>query len=187
MNITVYAASSGQVPDVYLQAARDLGTCLAARGHTLVNGAGRTGLMGATIDGIQAAGGRAVGVIPQFMIDEHWEHPDMAEMIRCLHCLPRWGGYARRVARSHHVEAARIISSPHCGAEHRRLFRSAPRPTGALRRTTVHASHTHGHLAGGIHARRGRALVRRNAALGCQCAPFCRALNGGALLCPPLF
>jgi len=59
MNITVYAASSGQVPDVYLQAARDLGTCLAARGHTLVNGAGRTGLMGATIDGIQAAGGRA--------------------------------------------------------------------------------------------------------------------------------
>ena len=81
MNITVYAASSGQVPDVYLQAARDLGTCLAARGHTLVNGAGRTGLMGATIDGIQAAGGRAVGVIPQFMIDEHWEHPDMAEMI----------------------------------------------------------------------------------------------------------
>ena len=81
MNITVYAASSGQVPDIYLQAARDLGTCLAARGHTLVNGAGRTGLMGATIDGIQAAGGRAVGVIPQFMIDEHWEHPDMAEMI----------------------------------------------------------------------------------------------------------
>ena len=52
MNITVYAASSGQLPDVYLQAARDLGTCLAARGHTLVNGAGRTGLMGATIDGI---------------------------------------------------------------------------------------------------------------------------------------
>lgn len=81
MNITVYAASSGQVPDVYLQAARELGECLAARGHTLVNGAGRTGLMGATIDGIQSAGGRAVGVIPQFMIDEHWEHPDMAEMI----------------------------------------------------------------------------------------------------------
>ena len=56
MNITVYAASSGQVPDVYLQAAHELGECLAARGHTLVNGAGRTGLMGATIDGIQAAG-----------------------------------------------------------------------------------------------------------------------------------
>ena len=66
MNITVYAASSGQVPDVYLQAARDLATCLAASGHPLVNFAGRTGLMGA---------------IPQFMIDEHWEHPDMAEMI----------------------------------------------------------------------------------------------------------
>jgi len=43
MNITVYAASSGQVPDVYLQAAHELGECLAARGHTLVNGGGSSG------------------------------------------------------------------------------------------------------------------------------------------------
>lgn len=81
MNITVYGASSGRVPAVYTEAARQLGTCLAERGHTLVNGAGRTGLMGATIDGTLAAGGRAVGVIPQFMIDERWEHPGMSELI----------------------------------------------------------------------------------------------------------
>ena len=74
MHITVYAASSGQVPEHYWHAAHQLGHCLAAHGHTLVNGAGRTGLMGATIDGILAAGGRAVGVIPQFMVEEHWEH-----------------------------------------------------------------------------------------------------------------
>ena len=202
MHITVYAASSGQVPERYWQAAHQLGHCLAAHGHTLVNGAGRTGLMGATIDGILAAGGRAVGVIPQFMIDEHWEHPDMAEMI----VTPDMHSRQERMAEMADAciacpggvgtleELLEVITWKQLGlflhpivAEHRRLFRSAPRPTGALRRTTVHASHTHGHLAGGVHARRGRALVRRNAALGCQCAPFCRALNGGALLCPPLF
>ena len=50
MNITVYAASSGKLPEVYTQAAARLGEILAERSHILINGAGRTGLMGATID-----------------------------------------------------------------------------------------------------------------------------------------
>ena len=45
MNITVYAASSGQVPEVYTKAAARLGEILAERGHILINGAGRTGLI----------------------------------------------------------------------------------------------------------------------------------------------
>jgi uncharacterized protein (TIGR00730 family) len=81
MNITVYAASSGQVPAVYLDAARNLGTLIAQRGHALVNGAGRTGLMGATTEGVLASGGRAIGVIPQFMVDEGWHNTDMSELI----------------------------------------------------------------------------------------------------------
>ena len=88
MHITVYAASSGQVPERYWQAAHQLGHCLAAHGHTLVNGAGRTGLMGATIDGILAAGGRAVGVIPQFVTpDMHSRKERMAQMAdACIAC-----------------------------------------------------------------------------------------------------
>lgn len=81
MNITVYAASSGQAPDVYVQAARELGEALARRGHTLVNGAGRTGLMGASADACLAAGGRAVGVIPQFMIEQGWQHDGMTQLL----------------------------------------------------------------------------------------------------------
>lgn len=81
MNITVYAASSGQVPAVYLDAARNLGTLIAQRGHALVNGAGRIGLMGATTEGVLASGGRAIGVIPQFMVDEGWHNTDMSELI----------------------------------------------------------------------------------------------------------
>lgn len=81
MNITVYAASSGQVSAVYLDAARNLGTLIAQRGHALVNGAGRTGLMGATTEGVLASGGSAIGVIPQFMVDEGWHNTDMSELI----------------------------------------------------------------------------------------------------------
>lgn len=81
MNITVYAASSGQVPAVYLDAARNLGTLIVQRGHALVNGAGRTGLMGATTEGVLASGGCAIGVIPQFMVDEGWHNTDMSELI----------------------------------------------------------------------------------------------------------
>ena len=81
MNVTVYAASSSQVPEAYAEQARLLGRILAHRGHTLLNGAGRTGLMGATTDGCLEAGGRAVGIIPKFMVDQGWEHQDMTELI----------------------------------------------------------------------------------------------------------
>lgn len=81
MKITVYSASSGQVPEVYLQAARSLGRELARNGHTLINGAGRTGLMGATAEACMEAGGRTVGVIPRFMVEQGWHHKGLSEMI----------------------------------------------------------------------------------------------------------
>ena len=80
MHITVYSASSGQVPAVYLDAAHELGRLLAERGHTLVNGAGCTGLMGATIDSCLASGGKAIGVIPEFMIEQGWQHTGMTRL-----------------------------------------------------------------------------------------------------------
>lgn len=81
MYITVYAASSGQVSQVYSEAARSLGETIAKRGHALVNGAGRTGLMAATAEGCLARGGKTIGVIPQFMIEQGWEHKGMTELI----------------------------------------------------------------------------------------------------------
>lgn len=81
MHITVYAASSGQVPEKYKVAAAELGRVMARRGHTLINGAGRTGLMGATCDALLEEGGKAIGIIPQFMIDQNWQHTGMTELI----------------------------------------------------------------------------------------------------------
>lgn len=80
MHITVYSASSGAVAAPYIEAARELGTLIARHGHTLVNGAGRMGLMGAVADACMAAGGEAVGVIPQFMIEQGWHHRGMTRL-----------------------------------------------------------------------------------------------------------
>lgn len=81
MNITVYSASSGQVPTTYVKAAQQLGRLIAHKKHTLINGAGRTGLMGACTDACIANGGKAVGIIPQFMIEQDWQHKGMTELI----------------------------------------------------------------------------------------------------------
>ncbi len=62
--ICVYCGSSDKTPPVYLDAARQMGRTIAARGLELVYGAGSTGLMGAVANAAMEAGGRVVGVIP---------------------------------------------------------------------------------------------------------------------------
>lgn len=48
---------------------------------TLVNGAGNMGLMQASADACLAAGGKAIGVIPTFMIEQDWHHKGMTQVI----------------------------------------------------------------------------------------------------------
>lgn len=81
MKITTYAASSGQVPAVYIAAAQELGRLIAERGHTLINGAGRIGLMGALIDACREAGGETIGIIPEFMVAHGWQHEQLSQLI----------------------------------------------------------------------------------------------------------
>lgn len=81
MTITVYSASSAKVPAPYLAAAEDLGRLMARRGHRLVNGAGRTGLMGAAANACLDEGGEVVGVIPQFMVEQNWHHEGLTRLV----------------------------------------------------------------------------------------------------------
>lgn len=81
MNITIYCASSSKLRPSYVEAAAELGRLIAQRGHTLINGAGTMGLMGASTDACIAEGGKTIGIIPQFMVDEGWEHRGMSELI----------------------------------------------------------------------------------------------------------
>lgn len=74
MRITVFAGSSDRVTPCYVEAARALGTAIARRGHLLVYGGGRTGLMGAVADAALGAGGNVHGVILRRFIEKDVHH-----------------------------------------------------------------------------------------------------------------
>ena len=80
-NICVYCASSSKADACYYNAARELGTLMGERGITLVTGGGGQGLMRSIEDGALESGGKAVGVIPQFMVEQNWHHPALSELM----------------------------------------------------------------------------------------------------------
>ncbi len=65
--LCVYCASSDRLDPKYYAVAEQLGRELVAQGWGLVYGGGKNGLMGAVARGTKSAGGRVVGVIPEFM------------------------------------------------------------------------------------------------------------------------
>ncbi len=79
--ICVFCASSTKVDGIYSSAAEDLGRIFAENGITTVHGAGAGGLMGSLTKGCLSAGGKVVGVIPQFMVDLEWLHSGLSETI----------------------------------------------------------------------------------------------------------
>lgn len=79
-NICVYCASSQRCDPVYHDAARRMGEVLAASGFTVVYGGGARGSMGALADGALAAGGKVIGIMPKFMNDLEWGHPQLTEL-----------------------------------------------------------------------------------------------------------
>ena len=61
--ICVFCGSSDAVSPDYLAAARRTGKVLAQRGHSVIFGGGKTGLMGVLADGALENGGEVIGVI----------------------------------------------------------------------------------------------------------------------------
>lgn len=80
-NITVFGASSAQVDSIYKDAAYELGKLLAIHNIACVCGAGNCGLMQAVSNGTLNHGGKVIGVIPQFMVDNGWCHSGLTETI----------------------------------------------------------------------------------------------------------
>lgn len=58
-----------------------LGRLLAAEGITLVYGGGGVGLMGLVANATLDAGGRAVGIIPNFLLQREAGHPALTETV----------------------------------------------------------------------------------------------------------
>ncbi len=70
MNLCVFGASSSTIDTSFIDETTRLGGMIAKRGHSLIYGAGASGLMGAVARGAHAEGGAIVGVVPDFFIDE---------------------------------------------------------------------------------------------------------------------
>lgn len=81
INICVFGASSRNLEKSYVEDSYLLGTLMAQRGWRCLNGAGSEGLMRAVSDGALDAGGEAIGVIPQFMIDNGWHYERLTSII----------------------------------------------------------------------------------------------------------
>ena len=65
--ICVFCGSSNGAKLAYAAAAARLGTLIGERGHSMVFGGGRNGLMGVTASAAHAAGAKVLGVLPDFL------------------------------------------------------------------------------------------------------------------------
>ncbi len=73
MKICIFGASSAFIDSIYIEQVEALAEKMARRGHSLVFGAGATGVMGAAARGTKAGGGHIHGVIPEFFREERVE------------------------------------------------------------------------------------------------------------------
>ncbi|QEA38860.1 TIGR00730 family Rossman fold protein [Pistricoccus aurantiacus] len=80
--ICVYLGSREGKVSAFRQAAEALGLAMTQRGHTLVYGGARVGLMGALADSVMQAGGRAIGIIPHQLVEREQAHLGLHELIR---------------------------------------------------------------------------------------------------------
>ena len=79
--LCVYCGSSGAVDARYREAAKELGSRLAAAGIELVYGGGRVGLMGALANAVLSADGTVTGIIPRRLLDAEVAHIGVSELI----------------------------------------------------------------------------------------------------------
>ena len=82
--VCVYCGSSMGARPVYHEAAQAFGRALVDANLALVYGGGKVGLMGVIADTVMAHGGRAIGVIPELLVDKEVGHNGLTE----LHVVP---------------------------------------------------------------------------------------------------
>jgi uncharacterized protein (TIGR00730 family) len=79
--VCVFCASSSTLEQRWLDFATATGLELAARGHVLVSGGGRVGMMGAVADGARQGGAHTLGIIPQSLVDLEVADTSAGELI----------------------------------------------------------------------------------------------------------
>lgn len=77
--ICVFCSSSQLIPHSYVSLAEQVGSRLAAGGHSLVYGGGRVSMMGGVAQAARLGGARIFGVIPHRLVDV--EDADDADVV----------------------------------------------------------------------------------------------------------
>lgn len=80
-SIAVFCGSRAGEHPAFAEAATALGRGLAQAGIRLVFGGGRVGMMGLMADAALAAGGKVLGVIPEFLTQWEVSHPGVTELV----------------------------------------------------------------------------------------------------------
>ena len=81
MKICVFGASGSELRQDYFDAAAALGRALALQGHSLVFGAGDSGLMGACARAAAGEGAEIIGVAPRFFDEPGVLYPHCTRLI----------------------------------------------------------------------------------------------------------
>ena len=79
-SICVYCGSQPGRDPAYRAAAQTLGRAMAESGIDLVYGGGTKGIMGAVADAIMSAGGKAIGIIPEFLMDKEASRHSLGQL-----------------------------------------------------------------------------------------------------------
>lgn len=80
-SVSVFCGANFNGDPAVLKAVNDLAVVFVEKEITLVFGGGRVGVMGLIADAVLDRGGKAVGVIPQFLIDKEVGHTGLTELI----------------------------------------------------------------------------------------------------------
>ena len=73
MKICVYGAASSKINKIYIDAGEELGRKIVERGHSLVFGGGRNGMMGAVARGVAEKEGNILGISPAYFEENNAE------------------------------------------------------------------------------------------------------------------
>ena len=78
--ICVFCGANFNGDPLLQQAVEQLADVMVNRNITLVFGGGKVGIMGILADAVLNHGGKAIGVIPQFLMDKEVGHPGLTEL-----------------------------------------------------------------------------------------------------------
>ena len=80
MRVCVFTGANSGARTEYTLAAQQLARELVSRGHELVYGGGRVGLMGVLADAVLSFGGKVVGVIPEALAAKEVAHQGLTDL-----------------------------------------------------------------------------------------------------------